>query len=180
MFKLGIDLSAPAFDHLLHLQSMAPAGCSDADVNRVLGAFNLAELRRLDSAFRRGQVVRRVFHAGGGSGCLLYHLNNAIVSFGAQSAYFAKDTDVFRASQQLVAAWDSETLSEAKVRELLAEAIRARSGRVRDPWRACLSEGAAEAPGRNVRPSPNRYDCRRARDDNRLEVTAENEFAVTA
>ena len=40
--------------------------------------------------------------------CLLYHLNNSIVSFGAQSAYFAKDQDAFRASQQLVAAWDGD------------------------------------------------------------------------
>src|SRR5262249_46807755 len=115
--------------------------CSDADVRTVLGAFNLADLRRLDGAFRRGLVVRRIFTAGGGKGCLLYHLNNAIVSFGAQSAYFAKNEDAFRASQQLVAAWDSDALGEEKVRVLLAEAISARGGRPRDPWHSRMTEG---------------------------------------
>src|SRR5262245_23080477 len=119
MKKLGFDLGTPAFHHLLQLKPLATATCSDTDVRTVFGAFNLADLQRLDGAFRRGQVVRRIFTAGDGKGCLLYHLDHSIVSFGAQSAYFAKHPNAFEASQQLVAAWDSEALSEEKVRVLL-------------------------------------------------------------
>jgi hypothetical protein len=151
MFKLGIDLGTPALDlpalgHLLNVKSVPPAECTDGDVRTVLGAFGLDDLRRLDGAFQKGLVVRRVFHAGGGRGCLLYHLNNAIVSFGAQSQYFAKDTEAFRASQTLIAAWDSNTLSEERVRNLVAELIRARQPQrsVRDPWDARLA--AIEMP----------------------------------
>src|SRR6476469_691037 len=126
MFKKGIDLGTPAFKlpALEHLMSLK-ADCTDADVRAVLGAFGPEDLRRLDAAFDGGLVVRRVFHAGGGRGCLLYHLNNAIISFGAQSQYFGNDAEAFRASQALVAAWDSDTLSEQRVRTLVIEAIRA-------------------------------------------------------
>jgi hypothetical protein len=183
MMKLGIDLGTPAFDHLLHMNPLGTACCSDDDVRTVLGAFNVAELRRLDGAFRRGLVVRRIFTAGGGKGCLLYHLNNAIVSFGAQSAYFAKNQDAFRASQQLVAAWDSDALSEEKVRVLLAEAIRVRGGRPRDPWHARLTEGLEAR--RRPDQSPNRGDQReerrpaeRAKPANRFRPTAEKAAPV--
>src|SRR5262245_65514395 len=104
MKKLRFNLGTPAYDHLLHLKPLATATCSDAEVRTVFGAFNLAALQRLDGAFRRGQVVRRIFTAGDGKGCLLYHLDHSIVSFGAQRGLFAYHPIDFDASQRLLVA----------------------------------------------------------------------------
>ncbi len=79
----SVDLNSPMFLGLQGLESLPPLEpCSEQDVRAVLDQFGVADLRRLDRALDRGLVVRRSFSAPGGRGCLLYHLDNAIVSFG--------------------------------------------------------------------------------------------------
>ena len=135
-------LELPKLDQLLAgPPSLKAAPCSDGDIQTVFGAFGLDDLERLDLAFRDGRVVRRSFTTGHGRGCLLYHLNNAITTFGAQAGYFAKDRSAAEASHRLVAAWDTDALTEAHVRGLLAEAIAERTGRARRAWGPLLTDG---------------------------------------
>lgn len=134
MFKLSgksagpsLDLNSPLLLGLQGLESLPPLEpCAEQDVRVVLDQFATADLNRLNQAFDRGLVVRRSFSAPGGRGCLLYHLDNAITSFGAQSKRLGHDANAYRASQKLIAAWDSERLTEAEMRRILAHAIAAR------------------------------------------------------
>jgi hypothetical protein len=134
MFKLSGKVSSPSLDltHplLIGLHGLdplpAPEPCTEQDVRTVLDQFALGDLQRLNQAFDRGLVVRRSFSAPGGRGCLLYHLDNAIVSFGGQTQRFGNDTPAHRSSQRLIAGWDSERLTEKEVRRILAESIAAR------------------------------------------------------
>jgi hypothetical protein len=148
MLKFGIDLGMPALMSQISMKSLPPVTCTDGDILKVLDTFDLPSLKRLEAAFGRGLVIRRIFHAGDGRGCLLYHLDHSIISFGAQSGFFAADAEVFRASQQLVAAWDSDSLSESRVRELVATAISTREAvrKSRKPWKARMGEIAGPEP----------------------------------
>jgi hypothetical protein len=134
MFKLSGKVFSPALEQksplMIGLHGLdplpTPDPCTEQDVRTVLDQFALPDLHRLNQAFDRGLVVRRSFSAPGGRGCLLYHLDNAIVSFGQQTKRFGHDSDAHRSSQRLIAAWDSERLTEKEMRRVLSEAIVAR------------------------------------------------------
>ncbi len=127
VFSPSLELKSPLMIGLQGLDPLpTPEPCTEQDVRTVLDQFALPDLHRLNQAFDRGLVVRRSFSAPGGRGCLLYHLDNAIVSFGQQTKRFGHDTAGHRSSQRLIAAWDSERLSEKEMRRILSETIVAR------------------------------------------------------
>lgn len=192
MFKLSgksagpsLDLNSPMLLGLQGLESLPPLEpCAEQDVRVVLDQFALADLQRLNRAFDRGLVVRRSFSAPGGRGCLLYHLDNAIVSFGAQSKRLGHDASAYRASQKLIAAWDSERLTEVEMRRILAEAIAAREqpadrkapskawkwrwvGKLGDTVTELCAKAAAEAKVKRAKASPARKTATRSAGVNR-------------
>jgi hypothetical protein len=133
MFKLSgkvfgpiasLEPNSPLLAGLHGLEPLPPpAPCSSQDVRVVLNKFALSDLQRLGQAFDRGLVIRRSFSSPDGRGCLLYHLDHSIISFGKQSKFFADDRDAYLASQKLIAAWDGEKLSDIEMRSFLHDAI---------------------------------------------------------
>lgn len=192
MFKLSgksagpsLDLNSPMLLGLQGLESLPPLEpCAEQDVRVVLDQFAMADLQRLNRAFDRGLVVRRSFSAPGGRGCLLYHLDNAIVSFGAQSKRLGHDAAAYRASQKLIAAWDSERLTEVEMRRILVEAIAAREqpagrkaaaktwkwrwvGKFGDTVTELCAKAAAETKLKRAKASPARKSATRSAGVNR-------------
>ena len=125
MFKLSGKTLSPLIG--LDFAFPTPPPCTEQDVRTVLGKFTPTDLNRLDQAFDQGKVLRRTFSSGSGQGCLLYHLDNSIVSFTRQLRFFAGDTAAYEASQKLIAAWDSEKLTEPEMRRMLSAEIEARA-----------------------------------------------------
>src|SRR6266542_1541445 len=101
----------------------------ESDVQAVFSFFTLDDLRRLASAFRNGLVVTGRYTAGGGRGCLLYHLDHSITDAGSHAARFSSDPEAYAASQRVVAAWDSGGLAAEAVRSLIEHAIAEREKR---------------------------------------------------
>jgi hypothetical protein len=177
VFSPSLELKSPLMIGLHGLDPLpTPEPCSEQDVRAVLDQFALPDLHRLNQAFDRGLVVRRSFSAPGGRGCLLYHLDNAIVSFGQQTRRFGHDTGAHRSSQRLIAAWDSERLTEKEVRRILAETIVARekpalqAGRPHNwSWRklsntvaGLCAKAVAEGKSRRAKASPTRKRAAKA------------------
>jgi len=97
--------------------------CTDNDIRAIFATFSLQGLRRLEGALRNGNIARKVFHAGGNRGCLLFHLDNAIDYLIAYENRFKADHTAYAATQRLITDWDNEILTVDRVRRLLADAI---------------------------------------------------------